>query len=262
MAIQEPRQRLRSGLMLVWLIIMPITLYYFSPYLPFMGLLEGVISGSVFMFAGMFGSSIVLGRVFCGWLCPAGAVQDFASLARPKVVTRRVLQWVKFGLWAPWLGAWIGLAVSAAGLRADGLKVDFFFQMENGISVSRPAAYIIYLSVLSLILALSLILGRRGFCHSACWMAPFMVIGQKIGTALNVPGLYLRSEAVKCSACGTCSLACPMSLDIGTMARDTKKKTGTADQLVRIAHHDCILCMRCADACPSAVLHAGFGKRP
>ncbi|MBU0935639.1 MAG: 4Fe-4S binding protein [Spirochaetes bacterium] len=260
LAVQSTRQRLRNGLMLIWLLLMPVTLFYFSPYLPFMGLLEGVISGSILVFIGLAASSMVLGRSFCGWFCPAGAVQDIAYMARPKLVKQRILQWIKFALWTLWIGAWISLAVSGAGVSHDGLKIDFFYQMENGISVSRPAAYIIYLSVLVLILTLSFSLGRRGFCHVGCWMAPFMVIGQKLGIAFCLPGLHIRGDQNKCTTCGKCTVACPMSLDVGKQVRKPNKAAGEKKSIT-IAHHDCILCMRCVDVCPSKVLCAGFGAR-
>jgi ferredoxin-type protein NapH len=253
LSIPKTRQRLRTGMMLAWVILLPVSLYYFSPYLPFMGLAEGLITGSIFVFAGQFATSLVFGRLFCGWLCPAGAVQDFSFIARPKRVARKQLQWVKFGLWAPWLGAWIALAFSAAGVRTDGLSTDFFFQLANGISVSRPEAYLIYLSVLSLILGISLLLGRKGFCHTACWMAPFMILGQKLGTLLHVPGIHLKSDPARCTSCGSCSVACPMSLEVGALAKTRKA--------IRIAHHDCVYCLRCVDVCPSAALKVSFGGR-
>lgn len=255
-AVNTRRQRIRVGLMLIWVILMPVTLYYFSPYLPFMGLMEGVIAGSVFVFASQLVISILFGRLFCGWLCPAGAVQSFSFMANPEKVNRSRLQWVKFALWIPWLAAWISLALSAAGLKDSPLEADFFYQLEYGISVSNSGAYIIYLSVLTLILALSLLIGRSGFCHTSCWMSPFMVIGQKLGVLFRIPGLYMKSSVNKCTSCGSCSDVCPMSLDIAAMA---VKKNREND--VKIAHHDCIYCMRCADVCPNAVLKLSLGKR-
>ena len=263
LSIPARRQRLRWGLMLVWVLLMPITLYWFSPYLPFMGLVEGLVSGSVMVFAGMFVVSLVAGRLFCGWLCPAGAIQDLAMPARPRRVGRRTLQWVKFAIWLPWLGAWTGLAVAAAGGRPDGLRPDALFMLEHGISVSRPEAYIIYLAVLTLILGLALLLGRRGACHAICWMAPFMIIGQGLGRLIRLPGMLLRSEAARCTACGTCNAACPMSLDIGAMAlaESTGPAPISAPAAITIAHHDCIFCLRCVDSCPTSVLRPGFGQR-
>jgi ferredoxin-type protein NapH len=260
LSIPKTRQRLRTGLMLAWVILMPVSLYYFSPYLPFMGLAGGLIVGSIFVFAGQFATSLLFGRLFCAWLCPAGAVQDFSFIARPRRVARRSLQWVKFGLWAPWIAAWIALALSAAGVRTDGLRPDFFFQLQDGISVSRPEAYVIYLSVLTLILGISLILGRRGFCHTACWMAPFMILGQKLGSILHLPGIHLKSDSARCTSCGTCSVACPMSLDVGALAKSRQPDTAAAP-IIRISHHDCIYCLRCVDVCPSAALKVGFGAR-
>jgi len=242
--------------MLIWVVLMPVTLYYFSPYLPFMGLMEGVLAGSVFVFASQFFISIFFGRLFCGWLCPAGAVQSFSFIANPEKVNRNRLQWVKFALWLPWMAAWISLALSAAGLKESPLEPDFFYQLEYGISISNSGAYIIYLSVLTLILALSLMLGRNGFCHTSCWMSPFMIIGQKLGILFRLPGLYMRSSVNNCTSCGSCSDVCPMSLDMAFLA--VKKN---CDNEARIAHHDCIYCMRCADACPHSVLELGVGKR-
>jgi len=242
--------------MLIWVILMPVTLYYFSPYLPFMGLMEGLVAGSIFVFAAQFFTSIFIGRIFCGWLCPAGAVQSFSFMANPRKVNRLRMQWVKFALWLPWLAAWISLALSATGLKKAPLKSDFFYQLESGISISSPGAYFIYLSVLTLILSISLLLGRNGFCHTSCWMAPFMVVGQKLGVIFKLPGLYMKSNKGNCTACGSCSNVCPMSLDMASMAQE--KMSGDE---ARIAHHDCIYCMRCADICSSSVLKLGFGIR-
>lgn len=254
-ALNNIRQKIRIGLMLLWVLIMPVTLYYFSPYLPYMGLAMGVISGSVFVFVTQFLISIFFGRIFCGWLCPAGAIQTFSFMAKPKRVNRKVAQWFKFALWLPWLGAWLSLALTSLRIKEVPLKPDFFFQLESGISVARPEAYIVYLSVLTLFLGLSLLLGRRGACHTICWMAPFMVIGQKIAIALKIPGIYIKSKTEKCTSCNRCADVCPMSIEIGKLASNNGSKEA------RIAHHDCINCLRCIDACPSKTLSLELGIR-
>ena len=70
------RQKVRRALLLVSLILFPITIYYFSPYLIIMGASEHVINGSFIVFTIMFIASMFLGRVWCGWLCPAGGLQE------------------------------------------------------------------------------------------------------------------------------------------------------------------------------------------
>ena len=48
--------------------------------------------------------------------------------------------------------------------------------MDSVISVSEPGNYIVYYSVLALILGLAVASGRHAFCHYSCWMAPMAVI--------------------------------------------------------------------------------------
>jgi hypothetical protein len=45
LAINTTRQSSRVALMLNWFLLMPVTLYYFSPYLLFMGLMDGIVRG-------------------------------------------------------------------------------------------------------------------------------------------------------------------------------------------------------------------------
>ena len=89
------------GIFLV--ILFPAIYYYFSPYISMMGAAQGVIAGSVFLFALLLLSALVVGRAFCGWACPAGALMDLVATGRPKPVRRARLYWIKYLIWAPWL---------------------------------------------------------------------------------------------------------------------------------------------------------------
>ena len=60
------RQKVRRGLLLASLSLLPVTLYYFSPALSLQGAAAGVASGSILVFAGLFVSALFLGRAFCG----------------------------------------------------------------------------------------------------------------------------------------------------------------------------------------------------
>ena len=70
------RQKIRKALMLLMFALFPVIYYYFSPYLIIMGAAEGIIVGSLIVFASLFVFSLFLGRAFCGWVCPAGATQE------------------------------------------------------------------------------------------------------------------------------------------------------------------------------------------
>jgi ferredoxin-type protein NapH len=70
------RQRIRKALLLVSLLLFPITIYYFSPYIIVDGAAQGIINASFLVFGLMFISALFAGRLWCGWLCPAGSLQE------------------------------------------------------------------------------------------------------------------------------------------------------------------------------------------
>ena len=51
------RQRVRKAIILLMFALFPVIYYYFSPYLVIMGASEGIVSGSLVVFASLFVSS-------------------------------------------------------------------------------------------------------------------------------------------------------------------------------------------------------------
>jgi ferredoxin-type protein NapH len=238
------RQKIRKTIQLVSALLFPITLNYFSPYLIVQGSYEGVLAGSGVLFAGLFLSSLFFGRGFCGWLCPAGALQDFCTAIVDKPAGRRQDR-IKFFLWIPWLAAILLGFVSAGGLQ----RIDIVYYTDYGISVSAPGNYVVYFSVVGLIVVLAMTLGRRSFCHCACWMAPFMIIGNFVKERLRIPALRLQCIPSRCVDCGSCDRHCPMSLPVSLAV-----KSGSVFQ------RECILCGNCADCCPKDAIRMRMGS--
>ena len=149
------------------------------------------------------------------------------------------------GIGVAWLSLIVFMVIKAGGISS----VEPLYLTDHGISVTEIQNYIIYYGVLFLLVAPSLIFGKRMMCHSFCWMAPFMILGRKISNALNLPGVRLKAENDNCVSCGSCSAACPMSLDVQQMVevRDTE-------------HAECIQCKSCVSACPKDVLHLRIAK--
>lgn len=238
--------KVRKALVIISFLLFPVTIYYLSPYLIIMGAGEGVITGGFIVFGAMFLLSLFLGRSLCGWVCPAGGLQDCLMLANDRKAQGGRRDWIKYIIWVPWLALIVFTAISSGGYK----KTDFFYQTVYGISVSRPEAYIIYYAVILLITVLALTSGKRSFCHYVCWMAPFMVAGRKISNLLRLPSLGLKVEQDKCSHCKRCSSKCPMSLEV--------------DQMVgrgSMENPECILCGECTANCPNRVIHYTFGNK-
>ena len=240
------RQRIRKTLLLISFLLFPVTIYYLSPALIVLGASKGIVVGSFIVFGTMFISSLIFGRAFCGWLCPGGGIQESCMMVVDKKTAGGKFNYIKYFIWVPWILGIILVAMMAGGFHS----IDFFYQTNGGISVSDKQSYIIYYSFVALIVGLSLTVGRRAFCHYVCWMAPFMVIGSKIKTALRLPSLNIRSNKDSCTNCKSCERLCPMSLPVSTMIQK-----GT------MLNTECILCGQCIDACKTGVLRFSFGKQ-
>ena len=117
--------------------------------------------------------------------------------------------------------------------------VDFFYQTYYGISVTGIESVILFLVIAGTIALLSLLMGRRGFCHTACWIAPFMITGYKIGHFLTLPALRMKIDKNRCIHCEACTKRCPMSLDVHELVK-----------IGKIENSECILCGTCVDICP------------
>jgi ferredoxin-type protein NapH len=239
------RQQARRILTIVTFVLFPIIYYYFSPYLVIIGASEGIVTGSLLVFAALFVSSLFLGRFFCGWICPAGATQELCAMVRKKDFKNGKKNLIKYAIWAPWISI-IGLMFFQAG----GIKaVDPLYQTYYGISISDVYSLVIFVAIAGLIAGLALVVGKRASCHTICWMAPFMIIGRKIRNGTNWSSLQLQADKTKCINCKVCDQKCPMSLQVNSMVQQNSMENS-----------ECILCGSCVDNCPKKVIKYNFGK--
>jgi len=242
------RQRVRRALLFVSFLLLPVTLYYFSPAVILQAASEGIVNASLLVFALMFVASLLVGRLWCGWVCPAGGLQECAVAINDRPISRRV-NWVKWAIWIPWVGGIAALAISAGGFG----RVEPLYQLETGVTMALPVDgggppwYLIYYVVVALFLGAALILGRRAGCHTVCWMAPFMILGRKLRNAVRWPALRLAADPALCRDCEACTSNCPMSLDVHAMVQRGDMEDG-----------ECILCGTCVDGCPSGAVRFVF----
>jgi ferredoxin-type protein NapH len=243
------RQRIRKALILLSFLLFPVIMNYFSPYVIIAGASEGVVNGSLIIFGLQFLSALFLGRLWCGWACPAGGLGEACFPVNNRRVNIRKLDWIKWAIWVPWIGIIVWAAISAGGYQS----VNFLMHTENGISVAGSAdrpilfAYVIYYGVVFLFLALSVLVGRRAGCHAICWMAPFMILGRKLRNLFAWPSLRLKSEPDICTNCLTCTSNCPMSLEVNQMVNANAME-----------HTECILCGSCVDGCRTKAIRYSF----
>lgn len=238
--MKKIKPRVRNLLLIISLLLFPVTLYYFSPALIVNGAFNHIMNGSFIVFLAMLILSIPFGRIFCGWLCPSGGLQECLMQVNDRIPRRGWRLFIKYAIWAVWIALVVFLYIQNGGIQ----KVDFFFETDNGISVHDFQSYVIYYGILLLILIPALIGGRRTFCQYFCWMAPFMAIGMRIRQALHLPGLHITVKSSNlCKHCNRCSKSCPMGIDVASFISKGQIRTT-----------ECIQCGSCVDNCPVNIL--------
>ena len=245
------RQRIRKALILLTFLSFPLTMNFLSPYVIIDASMNGIVNGSLVMFALMFISSLFLGRLWCGWVCPGGGMQEFIEPINNSPIKGSKVDWIKWLVWIPWISLIVFLVISAGGYHA----INLLIHTQNGISVAgttdRPiwVAYIIYYVVVGLFVGLAIFAGRRAACHTICWMAPFMILGRWIRNRFAWPALRLVTDTDSCADCKKCSGNCPMSLDVNAMV-----------QLGKMENSECILCGTCMDNCSKHAIRYSFSS--
>ncbi len=241
------RQKVRKTIIFISFLLFPVTIWYFSPYLIIRAAFEHIVNGSFIVFVSMFVLSMFFGRVWCGYLCPAGGALECVFRINNKPSKQSGRDRIKYVIWIIWMIAVIVTFI----LGKNDVTVDPFYMTDHGISVSGINNYVIYYGVLLILVLPALIHGRRAACHYICWMAPFMVIGSTMGRWLHFPGLHIEAARDRCISCGKCSRACPMGLDVMKMVSE-----GTNPKCT-----ECIQCGACVDECPKRVLRYRMKRR-
>ncbi|MHB8070362.1 MAG: 4Fe-4S binding protein [Candidatus Cryosericum sp.] len=241
------RQSVRKALIISSFLLFPVTFYYLSPYLIIMGAGERTASGSAIVFGVMIVASLILGRLYCGWICPVGGLGEMLATAQGKRANNRA-NWTRWLVWVPWITIVLLMIIRAGGF----VRADFLYQTDHGVSLTTKdnmGPYYMYYTVLGVMVALSFVAGKRGFCHHACWIAPFMMIGRGIRNGLHLPAVQLQANTPACIGCRACTTACPMSLPVQEMVQNH-----------HMENSECILCGSCVDTCPRKVIRYNFGR--
>jgi len=231
------RQKVRKAVLTFTALLFPLLFLFLSPFIIIMGPSAGILSGSALVFGFLLVSSLIGSRLFCGWLCPGGAIQEQLAGANDRLWNGRIKNALKYVIWAVWLSFIVYLWITHQPLKAD-----FFFMTDVDVHM-----LLIYFIITTIIYLFTLFTGKRGMCHSVCWMAPFMVIGEKLADLLHIPRFRLRADKAACISCGQCSKHCPMSLNVLDMV-----KSGSMDS------PECISCLQCVDGCPKKVIICGI----
>jgi len=162
-----------------------------------------------------FLGALVVGRFYCGWLCPFGALQEVLSRTNlprvnvPFTLNKSLLK-IKYGL------------LIAAIFVFFFFKRDYLFRIEPFIYIFNPGflSPFFYYGIFVLIISLFI---PRFFCRYLCFVGAFLAVLSKV----SVVKYKIRCKEDNCSICRR---RCPV---------------GVIDKENNIMDYECIRCNRC-----------------
>jgi len=181
----------------------------------------------------VFGLALLAGPVFCGWICPFGAFQEWTGKIGKMLFKKRFNRFIpyRFDKWMRYLRyvvlAWVIYMTAVTGqlIFAD---YDPYFALFNFWTGEVAITGFI---ILGITILLSLFV-ERPFCKYAC---PY-------GAVLGIFNLFrifgIRRNKNTCINCKACDKNCPMNIPLSAAGRERD--------------HQCISCMKCTSeqACP------------
>tara|TARA_R110002072_G_scaffold228862_1_gene386107 strand:+ start:14600 stop:16912 length:2313 start_codon:yes stop_codon:yes gene_type:complete len=210
---------------------------------------RSVINTGLIFFLVTIGSTLLLGRFFCGWACHVVALQDASRWLllkvgiRPRPLRSRVMVWMPV-LAAFYMFFWPSvyrgfLAVTGRGLDLETtthLSTQDFWSTMPGVFVGVATLFTAgFLCVY--------FLGAKGFCTYGCPYGAIFGVLDKVS-----PGRIRVTDA--CEGCGHCTLTCTSNVAVAREVRDYGM----------VVDPGCMKCMDCISVCPKDALYFGFGK--
>ncbi len=177
-------------------------------------------------FLGLIPVTFLFGKVWCGWICHLGALQEFLYLpgkvkflqsARAQTIMRRVRIFLLIALI-------IQIVITQTNLfkEIDPFKVAFNLRSAN------MTGWIL----LGLVLMFSLFMFRP-FCKTVC------PIGLILGWVAKIPGASILAPSESCKGCHICNKSC----SVNAITSDSKVSL--------LDNQECIACGNCVGDCKS-----------
>ena len=192
----------------------------------------GVVAGGALLVLLLY---LVLGRAFCSWVCPLGALLEWLDhLPVVRVARRGTLpRWLR---WA--------VALGLLGLSAL-FGMTLFEWLSPQATLMRLLLFGAGAEVLILVAVVTfdLFLLRRGWCRSLC------PAGAAFSVLNRLAVLRVGHDRTSCNHCGECIQACPMG------GKETLLETVSGRGPAQADPWSCSNCGLCIDRCPNGSLH-------
>jgi polyferredoxin len=198
--------------------------------------------------------AIVVGRGWCGWLCPLGFSQYLISRFRAKLGLQyrelpywgiALLDHLKYAILFVMVLVAISIGIPALGLAIYGESLalpycqicpgkGLFTVLQQGVGIEPFATSLPWVAIGMLSLFLVACFFIRMFWCRVCPIGAFLALFNRLSL------FWLRKDPSKCTKCRVCLRVCPM--DIEEIFIEMEKENVTSPE--------CIMCGRCVESCP------------
>jgi NapH/MauN family ferredoxin-type protein len=205
--------------------------------------LNRVLLSSFTLLAIVLFFTIFFGRVFCGYFCPLGALQEMVRGLGRKLGIKKDLELpVIVDKYARYLKYFILLVILVLSYKLGDLVFRNYDPYNALMHLGNEWEEKVYgYSILIILLIASLF--TKSF-----WCRYFCPLGATLGIVKKFSFFKLRRDEKTCVSCNHCNYVCPAGLDV---ANSNSVKSV-----------DCISCLNCVSGCPEKSLTVSiFGKK-
>lgn len=189
----------------------------------------------------LLGVTVLVGRAFCGWICPFGFILDLVGLLVPRrfrLPKPLRSKTAKFGVLAAAVG---GSAVLAHPAFCAVCPIGTLCRSHGVQGFFKGAELALIPAVASLEIT-----GRRTWCRYFCPVGALLALCAKLGLIKIVIGAH----RCKKFSCMRCAEICPMGI--------VDKASLQEGRSPELPSSECIFCLRCLDGCPYGAVKIRF----
>ena len=175
------------------------------------------------LFLGLIPITYFFGKVFCGWVCYLGAIQEFLYIDKIKVLqserAQKIMKWIRY------------IALAAILIQLTFTHIILWnkigpFKVAINLYSPNVTGYILLAIVL-----ISSVFIYRPFCKMIC------PVGLLHGFVSLIPGASVLGINNTCTGCKTCNTSC----HINAITRENRTS--------KLDNEECIRCGDCLDDC-------------
>ena len=177
----------------------------------------------IILFLGLIPITYIFGKVFCGWICHLGALQEVLNIGKIKIFQSEKAQKVMRIMRIVIL---VALTVQLTFTHIILWNKIGPFKVAYNLFSANLAGYIL----LGILLVSSIFI-HRPFCKTIC------PVGLTLGWITKIPGASILGINDNCAGCKTCSTSC----DMNAITRENK--------ISKLDNQECIMCGDCMSDC-------------